>query len=136
MRFLLLPAMLAAVPAVAAASPDARLGAEVESLCFSSQINRWSAVEGRDGAILLDRGANDWYLADITEGCSEKRIRRANSIVTEGKAGSACLTVNDSISVIDNSGFPYNCRIKRIYKWNAKGAPPDVGAAPESSGGV
>lgn len=131
MRFLILSAMLAATSA-ASASEDVRLGPEVESLCFSSQINRWSAVEGRDGAILLDRGANDWYLAEITEGCSEKMIRRANSIVTEGKPGSACLTVNDAVSVVDNSGFPHNCRIKRIYKWNAKGAPPDVGAAVET----
>lgn len=128
MKFLILSAILAAAPA-AMAAPDDRLGAEVESLCFSSQINRWSAVEGRDGAILLDRGANDWHLAEISEGCSEKLIRRANAIVTESKPGSACLTVNDSISVVDNSGFPHNCRIKRIYKWNAKGAPPDVGAA-------
>ena len=131
MKFLLLSAMLAAAPAAMAASDD-RLGAEVESLCFSSQINRWSAVEGRDGAILLDRGANDWHFVEISEGCSEKLIRRANAIVTQGTPGSACLTVNDSVSVVDNSGFPHNCRIKRIYKWNAKGAPPDVGAAVKS----
>ncbi len=110
-----------------ASGGDPRLGEEVSQICFSSSINRWSEVKGEDGVILLDRTANDWYRLEISEGCSEKLIRRANHINIETKPGTGCLRVNDSISLVDYGGLELPCRIKRINKWNAKGSPPDIG---------
>ncbi len=131
-RILFAAAALAAAPAgvMAALGGDARVGPEVRQMCFSSSVDRWSAVEGEDGVILLDRAANDWYRFAVSKGCSEKRIRRANLVVIEGKPGSACLTRNDSITLVDFGGMKYNCRIKQINEWTVDGAAPDVGAAP------
>lgn len=116
-----------------AGAADPRIGEEVNRICFSSGINRWSAVEGEDGAILLDRAVNDWHLVKITKGCDEKRVKRAGAILLEGKPGSSCLARNDSISLVEYGGVKYNCRIKKINKWNVDGAAPDVGEALEGN---
>ncbi len=119
-----------ATPVIADDAVDARIGPEVDRICFSGSIDRWQSVKGEDGVILLDRGANDWYRVTLNEGCSEKVIKRADAILLESTPGSGCLTLNDTITATSYSDLPYQCRIQQINKWDHTAPAP----APEESG--
>ncbi|NOX82644.1 MAG: hypothetical protein GXP06_06600 [Alphaproteobacteria bacterium] len=95
-----------------------RIGPEVKKICFSSTLDRWRAVEGEDGVILVDRRVNDWYRVTVNAGCTESIIRRASYLRIETTPGSSCLKYNDRITAVDSGGFEYQCHIKKINKWD------------------
>ena len=110
------------------ASSPSQVGKSVSNICFSSTINRWSAVKGQDGAILLDRAANDWYYVTLNSGCSEKLIAKANMILVESKPGSGCLSKGDTITIQQFGGAEYPCTIRGINEWDHH-APDEQGKA-------
>lgn len=116
---------ITAAPVIADDAVDARIGPEVDRICFASTIDRWRSVKGEDGVILLDRGANDWYRVTLNEGCSEKVIKRADAILLESTPGSGCLTQNDTITATSYSSLPYQCRIRQINRWDHNAPEPE-----------
>ncbi|GJL95803.1 MAG: hypothetical protein DHS20C05_22080 [Hyphococcus sp.] len=114
-----------AAPVTAEDAVDARIGPEVDRICFASSIDRWQSLKGQDGVILLDRGANNWYHVTLNEGCSEKIIKRADAIVLESTPGSGCLTQNDRITVKEIGGIPYQCRVRKMHQWDHTAPAPD-----------
>jgi hypothetical protein len=105
----------------------ARQGAEVDRICFTSNINGWSEL-GRD-AILLERGVNDWFKVDLTGTCDPEWA--FNTIAISSRpAGSSCLTRGDRIHT-DDRDIPGVCYVQSIYEWDETKEPEP--AAPVSA---
>ena len=111
-------AVAASQPVMAGDGGDPRIGEDVNKICFSTDINRWRSVKGEDGVILLDRAANDWYRAEISDGCSERLISRAQLVQIESNPGTSCLHINDRITLHSYGQITYTCRIERINRWD------------------
>ena len=118
-------AVAASQPVMAGEGGDPRIGEDVNKICFSTDINRWRSVKGEDGVILLDRSSNEWYRAEISEGCSERLISRAQLVQFDSNPGTSCLHLNDKIIVHSYGALSYSCRIKRISRWDHTAPAPD-----------
>ncbi|MEE2691343.1 MAG: DUF6491 family protein [Pseudomonadota bacterium] len=105
-------------------SPASPVGEEVRSICFSGSINRWRTVKDEPSQLLLDRGANDWYLVEMNGKCADG-ARQSYSLQIESKPGSNCLRQGDSLSFTDSSIVPQKCRIVRIHRWDETVQSPD-----------
>ena len=100
---------------------DARLGEQVDRICFSSSIDNFRAPS-RD-TVIVEKGVNDEYLIQTFGNCYNLRNAQALSLDTFG--GSSCLSKGDAIFAYD-SVFgpdktdigPVRCPIKAIYEWN------------------
>lgn len=105
----------------------ARQGAEVDRICFASNINGWSPL-GRD-AVLLERGVNDWFKVELTGTCDPEWA--FNTIALRSRpAGSSCLTRGDRITT-DDQTVPGVCYVDRIYEWDETREPaPAVSPTP------
>lgn len=108
----------------------ARQGAEVDRLCFTSNINGWNELSR--SAILLERGVNDWYKVDLTGTCDPQWAFNAIGIVSR-PAGSSCLTRGDRL-VTDDQTVPGVCYVDRIYEWDETKEPAAASATPPSPG--
>ncbi|RIJ15651.1 DUF6491 family protein [Henriciella mobilis] len=104
---------------------DARLGEQVDRICFSSSIDNFRAPS-RD-TVIVEKGVNDEYLIQTFGNCYNLRNAQALSLDTFG--GSSCLSKGDAIFAYD-SVFgpdktdigPVRCPIKAIYEWNEDAA--------------
>lgn len=100
---------------------DPRLGEQVDKICFAGTINSFSA-ETRD-TVVLRANANDYYLVEVTGGCTS--LRDAERVGIDPRGGS-CLRKSDFLIVSENllgSGDqvgldPQRCMINSIYKWD------------------
>lgn len=97
---------------------DARVGAQVNEICFTRQIDRFRD-NGRD-SVVLTRAANDEYLV-IIRGCP--LLDTAQSIRF---AGRSCLEDQGDLFVSDVVGRPLSgapqridrCPVHAIYRWD------------------
>ena len=104
---------------------DARLGEQVDRICFSSSIDNFRAPS-RD-TVIVEKGVNDEYLIQTFGNCYYLRNAQELSLDTFG--GSSCLSKGDAIFAYD-SVFgpdktdigPVRCPIKAIYEWNEDAA--------------
>lgn len=104
---------------------DARLGEQVDRICFTSSIDNFRAPS-RD-TVIVEKGVNDEYLIQTFGSCYN--LRNAQSISLDSFGGSSCLSKGDAIFAYD-SAFgpdrtdigPVRCPIKAIYEWNEDAA--------------
>jgi len=104
---------------------DARLGEQVDRICFTSSIDNFRAPS-RD-TVIVEKGVNDEYLIQTFGNCYN--LRHAQSLSLDSFAGSSCLSKGDAIFAYD-SAFgpdktdigPVRCPIKAIYEWNEDAA--------------
>ncbi len=119
-----------APPAPEADMADARLGPEVDRLCFASGISGFR--EASDRSIILTRGTKD-YLVTTRTRCRDLDV--AMSIAIDSYT--ACLSRGDKLVGYDSAFGPepgppsFPCYVDRIYKWDedAKAAPPEPATA-------
>lgn len=104
--------------------PDPRIGKEVDRICFNSTINGWKGVKGEDDVVLLQRGANDWYRAELTGACDYRLFRSAQAIGIESRPSGGCVTRGDVIIVRDGPGFARRCFITDLYEWDGDAEAP------------
>ncbi|MEQ8936721.1 MAG: DUF6491 family protein [Amphiplicatus sp.] len=131
---LCLAASLGVSGAADAKTPFKPLGEEVTRICFADSINRWRTVKDEPNLLLVDRGANDWYLLELNGKCADK-MRQSSTLTLESMPGSSCLAQGDAITVTDSSSLPKTCRVKRIQPWDEKvQSPDDAGEALSEEG--
>ena len=98
---------------------DPRLGKQVDRMCFTSDIDSFSA--NTDDTVVLEASPNRHYLVE-TSACFT--LDRAQSIAVSSKQSCASkgdyLLVSDSAFGLENStGMgPDRCFIKSIYEWD------------------
>jgi hypothetical protein len=105
--------------AIAETLTDARVGEQVDRICFTRGIDSFS--EEKRNSVVLRRGVNDEYLV-VTRSCPN--LDMAQSLRLESDLG--CLRRQDYIRVYqsafgpsDADRFAFNrCQIDEIYKWN------------------
>ena len=99
---------------------DARLGEQVDRICFRDQINDFR--EPTEATVIVERGVKD-YLVQTEEACDE--LDGAQTVSINGAyAGGRCVTTSDRVAASQSafggssSDAGYLCRIKAIYEWN------------------
>jgi len=105
--------------AIAETLADARVGEEVNRICFTRGIDSFS--EEKRNSVVLRRGVNDEYLV-MTRSCPDLDMARSLRLDSSG----SCLSRSDSIRVYqsafgpsDADQFTFNrCFVDAIYKWN------------------
>jgi hypothetical protein len=106
------------------AASDARVGEQVDRICFGRNINNFKAIKGEDDAILLERNVNDWYKATLIGACSYRELKWAMSVAIDQRPAGGCVTPGDylifSRSAFGDFSFPNTtrCAISEIYKWD------------------
>ena len=120
---------------------DARLGEEVDRICFRRDIDGFRTIQDEDDAVLLERGVNDWYKTTLSGPCNYSTLRFAQSVAIDGRPQGGCVTRGDALVFSDSAfgdfSFPRatRCIIVEIHRWDPKAeAPdePDSGAEAES----
>lgn len=104
---------------------DARLGEQVDRVCFASNIDSFRMATR--GSVIVEEGVNDEYLIETVGNCYD--LDRANSLSFDTFPGASCATKGDSIYAYD-SVFgpdrtdipPARCPIRAIYEWNEDAA--------------
>jgi len=110
---------------------DPRVGEKVDRICFGRNINNFKAIKGEDDAILLEKGANDWYKATLIGACSYRELNWAQSVAIEQHPAGGCVTPGDylifSRSAFGEFRFPdtRRCAISEIYEWDDKAPAPE-----------
>lgn len=104
-------------------TPDPRIGEEVSNICFLHSISGWNSIKGDDHAVLLEKGVNDWYRAEVTGPCRESDFRSAITIGVESHPAGGCLTRGDAIIVKAPGDIRQRCIITKINKWDEKATP-------------
>ena len=109
---------------VAQFAGDARLGEEVNKVCFASTIDGFH--DATDDTVVLSKG-NDDYLIETFGGCFN--LDQAQRLAVDSTTG--CLgkgdhiITSDSISGQSDTGFGVQgCTIKAMYKWDSKAKAP------------
>lgn len=100
---------------------DARLGEEVDRICFASNIDSFQNAARK--TVVVEEG-NDHYLIEIFGSCQNLRVAQSLGIDTMG----SCLTRGDRLLVSDSVfGFSQRdthttsrCTISRMYDWDPK----------------
>ena len=100
---------------------DARLGEQVDRVCFASNIDSFRMATRN--SVVVEEGVNDEYLIETVSSCYD--LDNANSLSFDTFPGSGCVTKGDSIYAF-RSAFgpsrsdiaPVRCPIKAIYEWN------------------
>lgn len=110
---------------------DHRLGEEVNSICFGRSINGWRHVD-EDGAVLLEKGVNDWYYVKVSKSCRARDFNFAQTIGIESSPAGGCVTRGDVI-LVDNGAYVDRCFIRDIYEWD-EDAPASEQAIDEEGG--
>jgi hypothetical protein len=87
------------------------LGPEVNSICFTRQINDWHPHS--NNSFILRRGLSDHYLVEVMGVC---QIRDAFAGIQLNARTGTCLTVGDTIRFRNDQGLP--CTIGKIYEWH------------------
>ena len=105
---------------------DPRLGDTVNRICFARNIDGWRAPpDGYDRAVLLERGANNWYLAQLHGGCQSRDFRFAGlTIGLDTRPRGGCVRRGDAIIVSRGGGFTKRCFIDQINAWDDDAKPP------------
>lgn len=100
---------------------DARLGEEVDRICFSQSIDNFRAAT-RD-TVIVEKGVSDEFLIETMGSCYD--LKHAQSISLDTFSGSSCLSRGDSIFAYDsafgpdsNDITPIRCPIRAIYEWD------------------
>ena len=109
---------------VAQFAGDARLGEEVNNVCFASTIDGFH--DATDDTVVLSKGRDD-YLIETFGGCFNlDQAQRLGVDSTTGCLGKRDhIITSDSISGHSDTGFGVQrCTIKAIYKWDAKAEAP------------
>jgi hypothetical protein len=105
--------------AIAETLADARVGEEVDKICFTRGIDSFS--EEKRNSVVLRRGVNDEYLV-VTRSCTN--LDMAQSLRLDSALG--CLRRQDYIRVYQSAFGPSDadrfafdrCQIDAIYKWD------------------
>ena len=105
--------------AIAETLDDARVGEEVDKICFTRGIDSFS--EEKRNSVVLRRGVNDEYLV-VTRSCTN--LDMAQSLRLDSALG--CLRRQDYIRVYQSAFGPSDadrfafdrCQIDAIYKWD------------------
>lgn len=99
---------------------DARLGEEIDRICFGSQIDGFG--ETTDYTVIVEARVNDYYLIETSNYCQD--LDFAQSIAFD--RATSCLTRGDAILAFDTV-FPHadrpgigpnRCLIRHIYEWD------------------
>ena len=105
---------------------DPRLGEEVKSMCFASNVDSFSSPT--DDTVILKIGVSKEYLVE-TSTCFD--LDRAMSIALDTTSSCASrgdsLIVSDSVFGMDRStagSRPNRCMIRSIHVWNGDAAAP------------
>jgi hypothetical protein len=109
---------------VAQFAGDARLGEEVNKVCFASTIDGFH--DATDDTVVLSKGRDD-YLIETFGGCFNlDQAQRLGVDSTTGCLGKGDhIITSDSISGHSDTGFGVQrCTIKAMYKWDAKAEAP------------
>ena len=95
---------------------DARLGEQVDRICFGSGIDGFSDTT-RD-TVVVQKGVDDFYLIETVGSCF--RDSSVNAIGIDGTMGcvrrSDVLTISSSFFNAPSAGM--GCTIRSIHKWN------------------
>ncbi len=100
------------------AAPPARLGPEVDRICFGRNIHSWKTVDGYGDAVLLRKGVNDWFLVEVSGNCRANDFKFAQTIGIESRPVGGCIRRSDYILVHSAGGFTNRCFIQGLYQWN------------------
>ncbi|HBS31048.1 MAG TPA: hypothetical protein DEA40_04800 [Parvularcula sp.] len=110
--------------AAAGIGADARLGAEVDRICFSRDISNFLTIDDEDDAVLLQRGVNDWHKVTLAGACDHNRLRFAQSVAIDQRLRGGCITRGDALVFSDSAfgdfSFPSatRCIITEMFRWN------------------
>ncbi|MDZ4760931.1 MAG: DUF6491 family protein [Alphaproteobacteria bacterium] len=97
----------------AEAAPDARQGAEVQQVCFNSQIRNWRMAD-RD-SVIIEKGVRDEYRLELIGTCEPNNAFTTIGLISRG--GGSCLSRGDTL-VTDERSIGGSCSIRRIHEWN------------------
>ena len=98
---------------------DARLGDQVDKICFQRNIDSFSQND-RD-TVIVRSGVSKHYLIEVRGVCTN--LRRAQTIAIDSHL--SCIRRNDAL-IVSTSAFslndggigPERCLISGIYEWN------------------
>ena len=99
---------------------DARLGEQVDRICFTSTIDSFRSPTR--SSVIVEKGVNDEYLIETMGSCPN--LDWAQSLTFDTFGSSGCLGRGDSIYAFDSAFGPDNysmnfrCPISAIYEWN------------------
>lgn len=122
-----------------APTADPRVGDNVDRICFGRNINNFTAIDGEDDAVLLEKGVNDWYKATLTGACNYRELKWAQAVAIEQHPAGGCITPGDylifSQSAFGDFRFPNapRCAISKIYKWDPDAKPAAANNEPDKA---
>jgi len=103
---------------------DARIGEEVDRICFGRNINGWKTVDRLDDVLLLRQSVNHWYYVELLGACPYSTLRTALNIGIDSFSGGGCIRRGDTI-IVEDSSFPRRCTVQHIYEWDEDAAASD-----------
>lgn len=103
---------------------DARVGEELNRVCFANNIRSFSSWDDRTG-LILKRGVKDEFLVTFRGPCPP--LRHAMTVGVDARYGGGCLHPGSALVISDtlfqnanSDAFSVQrCSIDTIYKWNA-----------------
>ena len=114
---------------------DARLGEQVDRICFSDNIDNFRMTTRN--TVIVEKGVNDEYLIETFNNCND--LDFAQSLSFDTFPGASCVTKGDSIYAYDSAFGPQDgdippirCPISAIYEWNEDAAEEEDEAGSES----
>jgi hypothetical protein len=104
---------------------DARLGEQVDRICFRSSIDNFRAPTRN--TVIVEKGVNDEYLIETMGRCHD--LSHAQSLSFDTFPGAGCVSRGDSIYAFDSVFGPdrtdipsVRCPIAAIYEWDEDAA--------------
>lgn len=105
---------------IAAFANDARLGEQVDKICFNRNIDGFS--DARRDTVVLTKGVSDYYIVEVSGVCSN--LRYAQSIAVDSSLscvmqGDSLLVSDSAFGLNDQTGMgPDRCFIEKIHRWD------------------
>jgi hypothetical protein len=109
---------------IAAFVNDARLGEQVQKICFNRNIDGF--YNATQDTIVLTTGISDDYIVEVRGVCNNLRFAKSiavDSTLSCVTRGDALLVSVSAFSLSDGTSIgPDRCLIEKMYKWNKAAA--------------
>lgn len=100
---------------------DARLGEQVNKICFERQIDGF--YDNTRDTVVLSSGVSRDYVVSVTGACPSLRFAQAIALDNRGAGcvsrGDVLIVSENAFSLNDQTGLgPDRCLINEIYEWD------------------
>jgi hypothetical protein len=102
---------------------DPRVGAEVQQVCFTHELDGWQNVDNDPKAVIMRMNNSNTFKLKLSASCHPTLSDAGLAIKTSTRSG--CFSPGDKVMTSGmppgyNSGFGSGCIVTSIHKWDAK----------------